>query len=454
MLEHKISIWLNDYLENNNMNCFVVGISGGIDSALTSTLCAMTGKKTIVLSMPIHQKSNQLIRAHNHINWLKTHYNNVESYEYDLTNTFETFKNLFELHDPLVLANSRSRLRMVTLYQVAGSHKGLVVGTGNKIEDFGVGFFTKYGDGGVDISPIADLTKSEVRTLSKKLNILEDIINAAPTDGLWEDDRTDEDQLGATYEELERAMQFNDDVSLLNDRELEVFNIYNKFNKQNQHKMNPIPVFKKSNNVLFDPIEQAKFESNFGNEILVFDYPIDSNSVIVDFGAHIGEWAKQMEIKYNPNIYLVEPLSMFCEELKYKFQTNDKVQIIQSGISNYNGVSHLYLQRMIQAISKYDKTDNVISINVQTPDNILKLVPHDVIDILQINIEGEEYNVLESMIATGCISRIKYLQVQFHKIFIDSVERRNNIHAKLKEFGFELKWNYEFIWESWINKNI
>ena len=145
---------------------------------------------------------------------------------------------------------------------------------------------------------------------------------------------------------------------------------------------------------------------------------------------------------------------MFCEELKYKFQTNDKVQIIQSGISNYNGVSHLYLQRMIQAISKYDKTDNVVSIDVQTPDNILKLIPRDVIDILQINIEGEEYNVLESMIDTRCISRIKYLQIQFHKIFNDSVERRNNIHAKLKELGFELKWNYEFIWESWTNKNI
>jgi NAD+ synthase len=246
MIEHEISNWLNNYLETNNMGCFVVGISGGIDSALTSTLCALTGKKTIVLSIPIHQKSDQLARAHNHINWLKKHYSNVESYEYDLTDTFETFKNLFECQDPLVLANSRSRLRMITLYQIAGNNRGLVVGTGNKIEDFGVGFFTKYGDGGVDLSPIADLTKTEVRNLSKNLNISDDIIKAAPTDGLWEDDRTDEDQLGATYEELEQAMQFNGDINLLNGRELEVFNIYNKFNKQNQHKMAPVPVFKKS----------------------------------------------------------------------------------------------------------------------------------------------------------------------------------------------------------------
>jgi FkbM family methyltransferase len=206
--------------------------------------------------------------------------------------------------------------------------------------------------------------------------------------------------------------------------------------------------------MLFDPKEQAKFEANLGNEVLVFNYPINSNSVIVDFGAHIGEWAKQMEAKYNPNIYLVEPLSTFCHELVHKFHTNDKVYIIQSGISNYNGVSHLYLQRLIQAISKYDKTDNMVSIHVQTPDNILKMIPHDVIDILQINIEGEEYNVLESMIDTGCISRIKHLQVQFHKIFDDSVERRNAIQKKLIELGFELNWNYEFIWESWTNKNI
>ena len=206
--------------------------------------------------------------------------------------------------------------------------------------------------------------------------------------------------------------------------------------------------------MLFDPIEQEKFESDLGNEVLVFDYPIDSESVIVDFGAHIGEWAKEMTTKYNPNIYLVEPLDIFCHELAYQFHTNDKVHIIQSGISNYNVNSHLYLHTLPQATSKYDKTNQIIPILVHTPETILNLIPHDKIDILQINIEGEEYNVLENMIETGCISKIKHLQVQFHKMFDDSVDRRNKIHEKLQDLGFELNWNYEFIWESWTNKNI
>jgi NAD+ synthase len=245
MLHQKISNWLSTYLDQNNLECFVIGISGGIDSALTSTLCAQTGKKTIVISMPIHQSKDQLERAHDHIQWLKQNYTNIESFEIDLTNTFETFKLLFDIEHNLSLANSRSRLRMVTLYQIAGTYKGLVVGTGNKIEDFGVGFFTKYGDGGVDISPIADLTKTEVRQMSKELGISQDIILANPTDGLWEDDRTDEDQLGASYPELEWAMEFKGDESTLPPRELEVLNIYRKFNNQNKHKMEIIPIFKK-----------------------------------------------------------------------------------------------------------------------------------------------------------------------------------------------------------------
>lgn len=241
-LYEQISNWIDKYLQSTNLNCLVVGISGGIDSAVVSTLCARTGKKTIVLSMPIHQNRDQLIRARNHINWLKSKYSNVESFEFDLSKTFDTFKSLFEIEDPLALANSRARLRMVTLYQISSTYKGIVVGTGNKIEDFGVGFFTKYGDGGVDISPIGDLTKSEVRTLGKELGILNEIIIAAPTDGLWEDNRNDEDQIGATYEELESAMACTD-PSQLTERSLEVYEIYKNYHKKNQHKMTPIPVY-------------------------------------------------------------------------------------------------------------------------------------------------------------------------------------------------------------------
>ena len=242
-----ISNWLNDYIENANLKAFVVGISGGIDSALTSTLCSMTGKKTIVVSMPIYQNPKELERANHHIKWLEEKYTNVEKIEVDLTETFEHFKNLFVSEDSLALANSRSRLRMTTLYQIASMETGLVAGTGNKVEDLGVGFFTKYGDGGVDISPIADLTKSEVRKLSKELGIIQKIIDAPPTDGLWDDGRTDEQQLGATYTELEWAMEFdsNNVDFLLTERQKEVLEIYNKFHNQNKHKMVQIPIFKK-----------------------------------------------------------------------------------------------------------------------------------------------------------------------------------------------------------------
>lgn len=245
MLHTRISNWLSEYLNNNKLECFIIGISGGIDSALTSTLCAQTGKKTIVVSMPIYQAQDQLKRAHDHIEWLTHNYDNVEKYEYDLTTTFEMFKSLFEKENKLALANSRSRLRMVTLYQIATMYKGLVVGTGNKVEDYGVGFFTKYGDGGIDISPIADLTKTEVRKMAKELGIINDILEAKPTDGLWEDNRTDEDQIGASYEELEYIMDYQGNIGELNERLKEVYHIYTKFNTQNQHKMSPIPVFKK-----------------------------------------------------------------------------------------------------------------------------------------------------------------------------------------------------------------
>ena len=248
MTELKIINWIKNYIENSGFESLIIGVSGGIDSALVSTLCAKTGKKTIVISMPIHQAFDQLERANNHIKWLKEKYQNVESYTIDLTELFDNFKSLFgPTENKLTLANSRSRLRMVTLYQIAGMHKGLVVGTGNKVEDFGVGFFTKYGDGGVDISPIGDLTKTEVREMAKYLGVLEEILTAKPADGLWEDDRSDEDQLGATYEELEWAMEYTKRKNLddMTHRQKEVLSIYKKFNSQNKHKMVEIPIFKK-----------------------------------------------------------------------------------------------------------------------------------------------------------------------------------------------------------------
>jgi len=246
MVHNKISDWLQTYLDEANMDCFIIGISGGIDSALVSTLCAQTGKRTIVVSMPIHQQSDQLERAYDHIKWLKEKYPNVESHTKDLSVLFEYFKGLFGTPEhKLALANSRSRLRMVTLYQIAGMNKGLVVGTGNKVEDFGVGFFTKYGDGGVDISPIGDLTKTEVREMARELGIIGDILVAKSTDGLWDDYRTDEDQMGATYEELEWAMSFTGNSEELFGRQKEIYYIYTELHLRNKHKMVEIPVFKK-----------------------------------------------------------------------------------------------------------------------------------------------------------------------------------------------------------------
>ncbi|GAB4253246.1 MAG: NAD(+) synthase [Vicingaceae bacterium] len=243
IVEHIVK-WLKDYSDSSNTNGFVVGVSGGIDSALTSTLGALTGKPVLCLEMPIHQPKNQVDRAIKHIEFLKSKFPNVTSKSIHLTDVFEAFIKAVEDkgENEMALVNSRSRLRMTTLYYFAGMNNALVLGTGNKVEDFGIGFFTKYGDGGVDLSPIADLTKTEVYLLAEYLDIIPEILNAPPTDGLWNDDRTDEDQIGATYPELEWAMTFNGDVQHLTDRQKEVLSIYRKLNKSNQHKMKPVPV--------------------------------------------------------------------------------------------------------------------------------------------------------------------------------------------------------------------
>jgi len=233
-----IKNWIQNYVNTMpaKANSLVIGISGGIDSSVSSTLCALTGMKTIVLSMPIKQKSTQHDLSLKHQEWLKKNFSNVEGYTIELDNLFSSFKtSLSKFDNEHGMANSRARLRMTTLYQVAAANQGIVVGTGNKVEDFGVGFYTKYGDGGVDISPIADCNKSEVWALGKELKILKEIIDAPPTDGLWDDGRTDEGQLGLSYEELEEAM--DNESSKNRDK-------YLKIRKANLHKMDPIPVCK------------------------------------------------------------------------------------------------------------------------------------------------------------------------------------------------------------------
>jgi len=233
-----IKKWILDYCKSmpKEPDSLVIGISGGIDSSVTSTICALTGKKTIVLSMPIKQIKEQQDLSLKHQEWLKNKYNNVESHLIILDNLFKTFKNsVSEFDSEHGLANSRARLRMTTLYQVAASNNGIVVGTGNKVEDFGVGFYTKYGDGGVDISPIADCNKSQVWEMGKNLGILKEIIEAQPTDGLWDDGRTDVSQLGMSYQELEEAMK---DSSNKNHKK------YLEIRKRNLHKMSSIPVCK------------------------------------------------------------------------------------------------------------------------------------------------------------------------------------------------------------------
>lgn len=242
--------WLKDYASKAGVNGFVVGISGGIDSAVTSTLCAKTGLKVLCLEMPIHQAKSHVSRAQEHIAQLKSRFDNVTDIRTDLSPVFETFKTEVILDGDqaivdMALANTRARLRMTTLYYYAGLYKLLVAGTGNKVEDFGVGFYTKYGDGGVDLSPIADLMKSEVYQLGAFLKVPESIMAAVPSDGLFGDARSDEDQIGASYPELEWAMAMDENNKTLDHfsgREQEVFKIYKRFNNANKHKMVPIPI--------------------------------------------------------------------------------------------------------------------------------------------------------------------------------------------------------------------
>lgn len=247
-LTDRIVSWLKEYTDANNIKALVVGVSGGIDSAVSSTLAALTGLPVYAIGIPIHQKEEQETLSDAHLQWLQSNFDNVFVNKFDLTKTFDTFK--FSLrqfgNDELALANTRSRLRMVTLYQVATFVGGIVVGTGNKVEDYGIGFYTKYGDGGVDIAPIADLYKTEVWGLGKHLGVDQRIIDASPTDGLWDDSRTDEDQIGTSYEMLEWVMErgLDEDPMFLNEEQTSAINIYKKFNTQNKHKMLSIPTFK------------------------------------------------------------------------------------------------------------------------------------------------------------------------------------------------------------------
>lgn len=257
-LSEKIIDWIKNYAERNSIKSLVVGVSGGIDSAVVSILCARTGLNTFAVGMPLNSSPENTFLSEKHLNNLMMAYPNVTRLSVDLSETFEKFKSISEIkndfNSELGFANTKSRLRMITLYQIATSEKGIVVGTGNKVEDFGVGFFTKYGDGGVDISPIADLYKSEVKELGRFLRVSDEIVNAEPTDGLWEDNRKDETQIGAKYEELEWVMEIG-----LNkwknrpttEREKKLVKTYLDFNLKNEHKMIPIPVFNLTeNNIL------------------------------------------------------------------------------------------------------------------------------------------------------------------------------------------------------------
>ncbi len=257
IVDHIVN-WLKDYATNARVNGFVVGISGGIDSAVTSTLCAETGLDVLCIEMPIHQAASHVSRAHEHIAQLKKRFPNVRDTQADLTPVFEEFKTEVQLDGEqavvdMALANTRARLRMTTLYYYAGLQKLLVAGTGNKVEDFGVGFYTKYGDGGVDLSPIADLLKSQVYAIGEFLKVPNSIINAAPSDGLFGDARSDEDQIGASYPELEWAMKMDDKNKTIDDfsgREKDVFKIYKRYNTNNKHKMIPIPICEIPSNLL------------------------------------------------------------------------------------------------------------------------------------------------------------------------------------------------------------
>ena len=242
-LSEQIQNWIIDYVNKNNIKTLVIGVSGGIDSAVVSTLCSRTNIPTIAVGMPLNSKPENTRLSNLQLDFLSKL--NVHTIEVELSDAFKSFESTIPHHfkSELASANSKSRLRMMTLYHIATNRNGLVVGTGNKVEDFGVGFYTKYGDGGVDISPIADLYKTEVRELGRYLGVPQDIINATPTDGLWDDDRNDEEQIGATYEELEWVMEYGINKQVYTKKEFNILEIYQNFNNKNNHKMIQIPIF-------------------------------------------------------------------------------------------------------------------------------------------------------------------------------------------------------------------
>jgi NAD+ synthase len=253
-LEDRIVGWISEYcLTHPKIKCLVVGISGGIDSSVVSTLCALTGIPTYVVGMPINQLENQESLSDAHGKWLESNFNNVKFIKTDMSSVYDSFLQTISndigenfATNKLAQANTRSRIRMVTLYQIATTVNGIVVGTGNKVEDYGVGFYTKYGDGGIDIAPIADLYKTEVWMLGEHLGVDERIVSAPPTDGLWDDGRTDEDQIGTSYAMLEWVMEkgLQEDPMFLNEEQTNAINVYQKFHIQNKHKMVEIPTFK------------------------------------------------------------------------------------------------------------------------------------------------------------------------------------------------------------------
>ena len=249
-IKQKIVTWLKDYAEKAHAKGYIIGVSGGVDSGVVSTLCAMTGLKILAVEMPIRQKADQVQGALEHLRFLENNFPNVATKSVDLNEAFEALYKTFDVNDDefpaekLAFANTRSRLRMLTLYYYGQINGLLVCGTGNKVEDFGIGFYTKYGDGGVDVSPIADLYKTEVYELARSLDLPDIIKNAIPTDGLWDVDRTDEQQIGATYPELEKIQKEygTKTEAAYSGRDLEVFKIFSRMNKAAQHKINPIPV--------------------------------------------------------------------------------------------------------------------------------------------------------------------------------------------------------------------
>jgi NAD+ synthase len=243
-LSEQIENWILNYAKKYNIQTLVVGVSGGIDSAVVSTLCAKTNIPTIAVGIPINSNSNNTKLSNKQLEFLNYKFK-TQIEEIDLSLLYNTFNKLMsnKFSSDLGFANTKSRLRMITLYQIAASKSGIVVGTGNKVEDFGVGFYTKYGDGGVDISPIADLYKTEVRELGCYLGVPQEIIDSEPTDGLWDDNRVDETQIGVTYEELEWVMEFSEEKEVYTDKEYNILDIYRNFNTKNKHKMVPIPIF-------------------------------------------------------------------------------------------------------------------------------------------------------------------------------------------------------------------